>query len=96
MEQPHMKGCVCSECRKSQFRSLGQTWTYPDGSADPSNWNYFSTIGYNYGGKYTPPLMPPDTQRPMVYIKEGFCNSCRVTPFLTSAGTWNYQKPYSS
>ncbi len=96
MEQTHMKGCLCSDCKKSQFRNLGNTWVYPEGSISPADWNYFSTVGYNYGGKYTPPLVQPDVQTPMVYVKENYCNSCSAIPFKNLDHVWTYQPPYSS
>lgn len=96
MEQTNNTGCLTSNCKNSQLRDLQKTWTYPDGSINPSNWNYFTTIGANYGGKYTLPIVQPDVQTPMVYLKEGYCNCCKTTPFKNLNDVWTHQLPYSS
>jgi hypothetical protein len=83
------KNCNCSSCPGTQYRNFEQTWKYPDGSLDTSNWNYFQHVGYN--------TTKPDVQAPMRYpTQENFCNSCNSTSFLNSSKTWTYQKPYSS
>lgn len=81
--------CNCSSCRGTQYRDFNQTWTYPQGSIVPSNWNYLTTVGHNITG--------PNVERPMRYgLKEEYCYSCSPTPFSTSGKTWTYQKPYSA
>jgi hypothetical protein len=80
------KKCNCSSCPGTQYNTFEQTWKYPDGSLDITNWNYSQHVGSN--------SRKPHVQLPMHDpTKEHFCNP---KSFLDSSKTWTYQKPYSS